>query len=222
MNYFDRILSRSDFVPSSKDEVQLLALTCFYLAVKLYQSGPVLSTSQMAQISGDRYSAKQISATEQKVLFMLEWRLHSPCATDFFRQFYDIILRNMGSCLPVDIRQGVLEMTSTIIHASVLDYFFVANQIRPSHLAVASLLISLKYFLPSLSSIQDILQLLNQLTGNHLDTDEVAFCCKRLLFIINGRPQPKSSQLFYTPLTIANFEMGAPLVSPHLCNPGGK
>jgi hypothetical protein len=222
MNYLDRILSICENVPDSKDDVQLLALTCFYLAVKLFQSGPVLSTSHMAQISGGCYTAKQISNMEQKVLFILEWRLHSPCATDFFRQFYGVILRNLGSCLPIDIRQRVSEMACTVIQASILDYFFVANPIRPSHLAAASLLLSLKIFLPHSANIQDIFHRLNQLTGNRLDFDHVALCCRRLSFIVYDHAQLKTSSLvFYTSTTLSCLEQTMPMVSPYVYKPRG-
>lgn len=140
MDYLDRFLSRCTDLSHNKDQVQLLALSSFYLAVKLFQAGPVLSTQQIAIISGGTYTHEQVSAMEHRMLFTLNWKLHPPCSADFLRPFLMIFLYH-NVLTPLDpINADILDMALRMLHTSVLDYFFVAHRFSKSHIAAAALM----------------------------------------------------------------------------------
>lgn len=186
MNYFDRFLSRSEFQPTSKQEVELLALTCYYLAVKILRVGPIFSIDQMSLISGGVFSTTQIAAMEKQVLFTLDWNLYPPCATDFLRPYFMALLGDKN--VPADLcRPEVVDLALKMLNAATLDYFFIAHQLSPSHLAAAALLDAMRFFLPiciSTPTVQDIVRVLALHTGCHLNEHQVFVCCERFWGII--------------------------------------
>ena len=198
MNYLDRVLSSFvDDPPKSKEEVQLIALSCFYLAVKLFQAGPVLSTDQMSILSGGMYSAQQVSAMEQRILFALSWSLHPPCGADFVRPFFMIILRNTG--FPPDLSHfDVLELALGMLHTGVLDYFFIAQQSSPSHMAAAALLNAMHAVLPEsypLPSVQELILQIEKDTNCTLNEGQIDVCRQRFWTLLDraGMGCPNSS-----------------------------
>jgi hypothetical protein len=183
MNYFDRFLSRCEPRPNSKQEVQLLALTCFYLAVKMHQAGPILSTQQISMISGFAFSSKDVSDMEQRILVTLDWCLYPPCAAEFVRPYLSILLSH--SMVPPDLclYEVVDEALGMLNAALLLDYFFVAHELPPSHLAAAALLTAMRSILPyseSIPSVHDAAQILNQESGSWMDEAQIRLCCSRL------------------------------------------
>jgi len=188
MNYLDRVLSRIDTPPQSKEEVQLIALTCFYLAVKLFQAGPVLSTEQMAMLSGGMYTAQQVSAMELRILFVLHWSLHPPCAADFVRPFFMLIMRKTG--FPPDLSHfDVLELALGMLHTGILDYFFIAHQLPPSHMAAAALLNAMHAILPSsydLPSVKGLVQQIEQDTNCTMHEGQINLCRQRFWVLLDG------------------------------------
>ena len=194
MNYLDRVLSQSRSPPKSKEEVQLIALTCFYLAVKLFQAGPVLSTEQMAMLSGGIYTSHQVSATEKRILFELKWSLHPPCAADFARPFFMIIMQSTG--FPADLSHyDVLEMALGVLHTGILDYFFVAHKLPPSHMAAAALLNAMHAILPSsfdIPSVQEFIREINQYAKVSLHEGQINLCRQRFCALLEGSGPPRS------------------------------
>lgn len=250
MNYLDRVLARSvDHPPESKEEVQLFALTCFYLAVKLFQAGPVLSTQQMSILSGGMYTAAQVSSTEQRLLFALNWRLHPPCAADFVRPFFMVIMRNKDH--PTDLcHYDVLELALGMLHTGTLDYFFVNHQVPPSHMAAAALLNAMHAVLPasySIPSVQDLVEEISKDTGCSLHDDQINLCRQRFWSLLEctgiGRqssqdsvppmdldcpttPPPKRIETVLTPQPspsdVCSLSSGSVLPSPELHFPNVK
>lgn len=183
MNYFDRVLSRTSPLPSSKEDVQLLALTAFYLAVKVKRAGPILSTHQICMISGFVFPADQVAAMEETILFTLDWCLYPPCAADFVRPFLSIL--NCRWSLDLDLRRNeVVDLALGMLNAAaLLDYFFVAYQVPPSHLAAAALLNVMRLILPvskSSPTVQDVTRVLAQFSGSSMNETHVHLCCERL------------------------------------------
>jgi Cyclin, N-terminal domain len=215
MNYFDRVLSRSDPLPKSKQDVQLLALTCFYLAVKMYQAGPILSTQQISMISGFSFSSKEVADMEQRVLVTLDWCLYPPCAADFVRPYLSILLSHSFVPSNLCLYELVDEALGMLNAALLLDYFFVAYELPPSHLAAAALLTAMRSFVrysdSSIPTVQDATHLLAQETGSWMDEAQISLCCKRLWNIHDnerGRGWNPSSSIPCASPDLSTFHCG--------------
>ena len=186
MDYLDRFLSRNATFKKTKRGLQLVALTSFYLAVKLFQAGPVLSTEQMSSISGGTYSAQEVAAMENRILFSLNWQLHPPCAADFLRPFLAVLLQRSNKGIPWDnalFRTDVLDLSQRMLHVAVSDYFFCAHTLKSSEMAAAALINAIHFLLPKKSNIprptsHDLLQDLRECAD--LDHDLVALCQGRM------------------------------------------
>lgn len=183
MNYFDRVLARSQSLPNTKQEVQLLALTCFYLAVKMHQAGPILSTQQMSMISGSEFSVKSVADMEQHVLLTLNWSLYPPCALEFVRPFLSILLKQ--NCIPSSVChfEVVNEALDTLNAALLQDYFFIAHDLLPSHLALAALLVAVRAVHPyafAIPSVQDAARIISSESGTQMSEEQVTLCYTRL------------------------------------------
>ncbi|KAL7476350.1 hypothetical protein ACHAW6_002222 [Cyclotella cf. meneghiniana] len=86
MSYLDRFLSKSR--PSAKralkykKDYQLAAMTCLYIAVKLFEP-LAMDTGLLSSISQGCYTESDISEMEQEILTSLGWRMNGPTAHDF-------------------------------------------------------------------------------------------------------------------------------------------
>lgn len=219
MDYIDRYLSQCDELPTSKEHVELLALSCFYLAVKLFQAGPVLSTHQMSVLSGRFYTAKQISWTEQRILFTLNWKLHPPCPSDYVRPFVLLLMSNDVLDAFEPANYDMLDVANSLLHSAVLDYFFVAHGMLPSQIAAAAILNAVQIVQSSLPWHPDAGEIRQVLTDyTQLDWDHVKRCQDRLWYI--SEP-PTTAPLTPTEsgteeLSSNSFESDG--VSPHSAN----
>ena len=188
MNYFDRVLSRTNPLPNTKDEIQLLALTCFYLVVKLFQAGPILSSDQICMISGFAFSPSQIVAMEQTILVSLDWCLYPPTAFEFIEPYLKLLLNYTN--LPLQrYANEIMKATEEFVNEATLDYYFIANQFLPSHIAVAALINAIFTIVPNnynRLTIHDLTTILSQLCDHHIDEQNVVFCCERLLRLMNA------------------------------------
>jgi hypothetical protein len=190
MSYVDRYMSRCTTAtatttagpPTTKQEVELMALTCFYLAVKLYQTGPVLSARQMAVLSGGTYGIKEISAMEKKILFVLRWRLHPPCPTDFLGSFFTLLSTHeiLSPCEPWE--DQVLVLSQRMLESATLDYCIVLHHVLPSHLAAAALIyaVSLVQPEPWVPDAHEIIQALNEHSEHAMEASMIDWCVRRL------------------------------------------
>jgi Cyclin, N-terminal domain/Cyclin, C-terminal domain len=193
MSYVDRYLSRcmDNNPPSTKQEVELLALTCFYLTVKLHQTGPVLSARQMAVLSGGTYGIKEISAMEKQILFVLDWRLHPPCPTDFVCIFFALLATHeiLSPCEPWE--DQVLVLSRRMLESATLDYCFILHGALPSHLAAAALIyaVSLVQSEMWVPDTQEIIQALDEHSDFDMDEREIGWCLDRLRQICPSQPR---------------------------------
>jgi Cyclin, N-terminal domain/Cyclin, C-terminal domain len=179
--------------PTTKAEVELMALTCFYLAVKLYQTGPVLSARQMAVLSGGTYGIKEISAMEKKILFVLHWRLHPPCPTDFLGRFFSLLSTHeiLSPCEPWE--DQVLVLSRRMLESATLDYCMVLHGVLPSHLAAAVLIyaVSLVQPEPWVPDAHEIIQALNEHSDYAMQADMIDWCLHRIRQICPPVPRPR-------------------------------
>lgn len=191
MSYVDRYMSRClDNPPSTKPEVELLALTCFYLTVKLYQTGPVLSARQMAVLSGGTYGIKEISAMEKKILFVLNWRLHPPCPTDFLFTFFSLLSTHeiLSPCEPWE--DQVLVLSRRMLESATLDYCIVLHNVLPSHVAAAVIIyaVSLVQPEPWVPDAREIIYALNDYSDYAMDARVIDWCLNRIRQICPTHP----------------------------------
>lgn len=220
MNYFDRFLSRlsDDRPPESKEEFQLIALSCFYLAVKLFQAGPVLSTHHMAKLSGDTFSAQQVAAMEMRILSTLRWCLHPCCAADFVRPFFIVVMRDVGFP-PAFSHYDILEHALGSLHTGTLDYFFTANKLLPSHMAAAALLNAMHAILPATFAIPSVMDLIKRIqddTGFLLNEGQINLCRQRFwsILVITGLEQPSPADFHALRFVRSNYQTHDRVSSP--------
>ena len=201
MDYFDRVLSRTNPLPNTKTEIQLLALSCFYLSVKLFQTGPILSTEQICMISGFVFVPSQIVEMEQKILRQLDWSLYPPTALEFLEPYLQIILCCTNSPLQFYASE-ILVTAEEFINEVTLDYYFIANQFLPSHIAVAALVNAIFTILPSNNqtlTIHNVTRLLSQICNYRIDEQDVILCCERLLRLMNTSYEQNMDQSMSDP-----------------------
>jgi hypothetical protein len=188
INYFDRVLSRSVSLPNTKSEIQLLALSCFYLSVKLFQAGPILSTEQICMISGFVFLPSQIVQTEQKILRALNWCLYPPTALEFLQPYLQILVCCNNQSLQYYASE-IMETAEAFVNEMTLDYYFIANQFLPSHIAVAALVNAIFTIVPnndSTPTIRDLTLSLSRMCDYRIDEQDVILCCERLLRLMNA------------------------------------
>ena len=134
-NLLDRYLQK--YLPEhpegiNKKHFQLLALTILYLTIKLDCNQGFLSMEMMIHLSRERFAKAQMVEMEKEVLRALEWKLHPPTASVFFRHFLLLLETEQP------VTQDVIESARFYMELTVLDYKSVEQ--RPSRIALASLL----------------------------------------------------------------------------------
>jgi hypothetical protein len=221
MDYFDRVLSRRNSLPTAKSEIQLLALSCFYLAVKLFQAGPILSTEQICMISGFIFAPTQIVATEQKILRELDWCLYPPTALEFLEPYLQIL--QCCSNIPLQYYAiEIMEAAEEYVNEMTLDYYFIANRFMPSHVALAAVVNAIFSIVPNhdnTTTIHDITRTLSQICAYKIDEQDVILCCERLLRLMNvshdNNLDEMMSNPYHTLRAIPNDSYHANSISPN-------
>jgi hypothetical protein len=82
INCLDRYLAKRSDVLDGKRVFQLIAMTCFYTAVKIHES-VALNPSMVAQLSKGIYTEKEVETVEADILMTLSWRVNPPIAASF-------------------------------------------------------------------------------------------------------------------------------------------
>lgn len=101
MSLLDRFLSTStesgEKVLSDKQQFQLAAITCYFIAVKINE--PVqLGMDLLVQMCRGCYEKSEITSMEQDILFSLEWRISAPTPLDFMRHIL-ALLPSIDECI---------------------------------------------------------------------------------------------------------------------------
>jgi hypothetical protein len=144
MNYIDRytykVLQEEGGLFVTKQQFQLLSVTCLYLAIKM-ACPALLTLKSMLYLSRDIFTAEQITSTELDILVKLNYHLHPP--TSYVFLCHDMLfLKRSGSDLFGPSNKvhylRVLEAARFSLELSVLDFHFVKH--RPSHVAMAALM----------------------------------------------------------------------------------
>jgi len=121
LNYLDRYLS---ICSVNGENLQLAALTSFFLAVKLYNP-TTLAISSLIQLSRGHFNDKHIVFMENSILWSLTWNVHPPTPLCFVRHF--ISLLEESSC-PSDVTLEIEELARFLTEISVCDYYFTTRK----------------------------------------------------------------------------------------------
>lgn len=138
--------STSSIVLLDRRQYQLAAMTCLYVAIKIFE--PPLPLSVVSQLSRGIYSEEEIANMEVEILFTLNWRVSVPTVVGF--------IYHMVAILPMSIRikndssggagnGGVEDDVSKLLDFSqyqaelvVGDYAFITQ--RASSIALAAIM----------------------------------------------------------------------------------
>ena len=140
MSYLDRFLSTSR--PSArralmyKKDYQLAAMTCLYIAIKLFEP-LAMDTALLSSISQGCYSESDISDMEQEILTGLSWRLNGPTSHDFLSHILEALPYSAPKSCD-SITQTLADFSRFQVELAVSDYDLAIQ--KPSIVALAAIL----------------------------------------------------------------------------------
>jgi len=135
LNYFDRYMfQQTSDVFKSGDEIQLVATTSIYLAIKLHSMGEKRARA-LQNLSSGPFEAKRVSAMEAKLLETLDWKLNPPTMHQF--AVYYAMLHPLGKFCAHSTH-----LYEVACHQVDLVVFFprLLEKFKPSVLAYAAIL----------------------------------------------------------------------------------
>jgi len=131
LNYLDRYLSRC---PVNKRTFQLVAMTCLYMACKLYDSRKLCMAS-FIELSRGYFSEEHMTAMEESILNKLSWHLHPPTPLTFVHQFAALLRPSAGT---ICVWDEMMEVAKFLTELAVYDYHFAP--LKSSSVGLAALL----------------------------------------------------------------------------------
>jgi hypothetical protein len=143
-NYLDRCLASTATNVLDKGKLQLLTMSCLYLAIKLNETcaiqicGSKSTMDSMLHLARSRFSIEQMREVEYDVLQRLQWRMHPPTPQIFIEYFAIILCPNNPGMLK--------DQALYLIELAALDYYFVT--FKPSEIALAALWNAMKVVFP--------------------------------------------------------------------------
>lgn len=136
MTYLDLCLSKDCDIVNSKQSFQLGAITCLYLAMKIYDT-TFVKLESLVKLGRGLFSEEDVLQTELLILSKLEWRVHPPTPMCFLRHYTRLIPATVSSSTAFMIT----EVSRFIAEISVCLYKFVKQP--PSMIAYASFCIAM-------------------------------------------------------------------------------
>ncbi len=184
MQYLDRFLAtsspRAQRAIHDKKEFQLVAMTCLYIAIKLFEP-LAMDAALLAQISHGCYTEKDVTDMEQEILTALEWRVNGPTVHAFVAHLLSLLPSSSYGHDPTTV-MTLLDFTNFQADIAVCDYDLALT--KPSTVALAAILNSIegieKQLLPAQSRFH-FFQLVSQVTGMNPLSSEVNYIRARLL-----------------------------------------
>jgi transcription initiation factor TFIIIB Brf1 subunit/transcription initiation factor TFIIB len=130
MSYFDRIVPHYGI---NDTLVQLVAMTCLYLAVKVHCS-EAISPESMIALSRGSFQQDQVIKMERIVLRGLNWHLN-PATSHLF---LEIFFSTSTSTDDDEVMTEIKETASYLLELAVCDSFFI--NVKPSSISRAAIL----------------------------------------------------------------------------------
>jgi|EP00979_Chaetoceros_neogracilis_P003060 hypothetical protein len=138
MSYLDRFLGtgsiRSKEVVRNRKEYQLCAMTCLYIAVKMFEP-KMIDTLLLAQLSRGSYLPQEFQRMELEILFELNWHLNDPTPNSFLELFVELL--PLSQCKMQIDETTLKEHARYQIELSVVEYDIMLHD--PSNIAIAAL-----------------------------------------------------------------------------------
>jgi len=154
-NLLDRYVSREDAkinaaesaTEISRDDFQLFAMTCLYLAVKLLQPYPKkLGVGALVDMSRGYYTEEDVAYTERDILSTLSWHV-SPTTANGFSDLYwslfpapSLSPSASSETAAIAIKDRMRATCATLTEIAVADAFFVPY--KDSHVGLAAVMIA--------------------------------------------------------------------------------
>lgn len=191
MSYLDRFMSTNHPTAAqavySKKKYQLAAMTCLYVAIKLFEP-MAMDTALLSEISHGCYDEEDIEMMEQDILQALGWRMNGPTSHDVLNHLI-MLLPKSAYCNDDSVASALLDFSRFQVEISIADYGLALE--KPSVVALAAILNSAEGISETLFSAQsrcEYLQRVKNLTGMSSFTTEVNAVRVRLLtlFEINS------------------------------------
>jgi transcription initiation factor TFIIIB Brf1 subunit/transcription initiation factor TFIIB len=167
MSYFDRIVPHYGI---NDTLVQLVAMTCLYLAIKVHCSKKI-SVQSMVSLSRGSFRDDQVVKMERIVLQGLNWHM-SPATPHLFLEVFFETSQND------DAMNEIKDSAIYLLELAVCDHFFVSK--KPSSVARAAIL-------AAMDIVARPLRVNARLENLLVDDDRcmVEKCYKRLVQIFN-------------------------------------
>ncbi|KAL3795634.1 hypothetical protein HJC23_002041 [Cyclotella cryptica] len=184
MSYLDRFMSTNHLTAAqalySKKKYQLAAMTCLYMAIKLFEP-MAMDTALLSEISHGCYDEEDIERMEQDILQALGWRMNGPTTHDMLSHL--IMLLPKATYRDDDsVASALLDFSRFQVEIAISDYGLALE--KPSVVALAAILNSAEGISEMLFSAQDryqYLQSIMNLTGMNSFTTKVNAVRIRLL-----------------------------------------
>ena len=140
MSYLDRFLStsRSSAIQALefKRDYQLAAMTCLYIAIKLFEP-LAMDTGMLSSISQGCYSESEILDMEKEILTSLGWRVNGPTSHDFLSHILEV-LPSTANKSDKSIYRTLIDFSKFQVELAVSDYDLSVQ--KPSIVALAAIL----------------------------------------------------------------------------------
>lgn len=142
MSYLDRFLQTDAGAEARRKRgvFQLASISCLYVAVKIHEHAAV-SPTFLEKLSNAEFTVKDVERMEILILQSLKWRLSTPTALAFLRQYLAIVPSVM---LKGSLREEVFQIAKYQTEVALSDYKYVS--VNASTVAYSALLNALDMF----------------------------------------------------------------------------
>jgi len=151
----------------TRDDYQLFAMTCLYLAVKIIQPYPrKIGIEALVDMSRGFYTQEDICVTERDILKSLNWRINPTTSVAYARLYWQIFPQVSSEAL----KEQMVVTSTTLTEIAVADSFFVTH--KPSLIGLSAVVISARLHGLSDAKIQTFLKDITQVLPDlHSDVE---------------------------------------------------
>lgn len=150
--YLDRFV---DLCSCDRHAFKLAAMTCLYMAMKLFNAREI-SMRSLAELSRGEFDMAHIAEMEGIILKTLSWRLNPPTPQCFINALYGLL---PSASTPV--KRAICQRATFFVELSLFDYCFVTQP--RSAIALAALLNAMEGMDETVVSKQDQLKFVKTL-----------------------------------------------------------
>lgn len=135
VNHLDRCVARQPHILNDARKFQLVAVTCFYTAIKIHEP-EIMPPQIMASLGKGIYSIAEIEEMELEILKTLEWRVNPPTPMSFATKYLDLVdtdaqrRRLMDDLVHRQVDYATKDSTLLGIGASAIALAAVSNAIQ--------------------------------------------------------------------------------------------